>query len=347
MRIETELGNDSANPVRVLLLTQREGWFEEMKIWRTMPNNRLKHPDVEFVLNPKEPSDITLVINHLPFDQKVISNPNHVWKWDTESFSVWPFGNSYTRIFSNNAFDHRSEPEPPILNWWIEKSFDDLASLTPMPKTKFASCIASTKRASPRFEFVQELERFPALVDVFGRGRLRPLADKFSALSEYRFSVAIENSQQPDYWTEKISDVLLSWTVPLYWGAPNIYKYFPKESVVWLPIDNPPKAIEIIRELSEQDDYSSRISAIEEARWNILNRYSLWGAVRHQIAVQGIEANPRERKKIRIHGRRVTRGGWLRGLGLSRNLRSQLGKIRKRITLPLGAREVRTQDLGV
>lgn len=42
----------------------------------------------------------------------------------------------------------------------------------------------------------------------------------------FHFSIIVENSQQENYFTEKIIDCFLCKTVPIYWGCPNIGNYF-------------------------------------------------------------------------------------------------------------------------
>lgn len=54
----------------------------------------------------------------------------------------------------------------------------------------------------------------------------RPLANKRDGLLPYRFSVVIENSREYGYFTEKLVDALLCGTVPIYWGAPDVGKFF-------------------------------------------------------------------------------------------------------------------------
>lgn len=46
--------------------------------------------------------------------------------------------------------------------------------------------------------------------------------DKLSFLKEYKFTLAIENSSQPGYVTEKIFDPFFSQSLPIYWGSPSI-----------------------------------------------------------------------------------------------------------------------------
>lgn len=66
-------------------------------------------------------------------------------------------------------------------------------------------------------------------VDIYGRGwpsynkRIKgPIIDKYDALIDYQYSIAIENSCEKNYVTEKFFDVSLCNSVPIYYGAPNI-----------------------------------------------------------------------------------------------------------------------------
>lgn len=40
------------------------------------------------------------------------------------------------------------------------------------------------------------------------------------------YSIAIESSSEPNYFTEKLIDCLITKTIPIYWGCPNISEYF-------------------------------------------------------------------------------------------------------------------------
>ena len=46
--------------------------------------------------------------------------------------------------------------------------------------------------------------------------------DKHLFLKEYKFTLAIENSSQPGYVTEKIIDPFRAQSLPIYWGSPSI-----------------------------------------------------------------------------------------------------------------------------
>ncbi|CAF1442202.1 unnamed protein product [Didymodactylos carnosus] len=55
---------------------------------------------------------------------------------------------------------------------------------------------------------------------------------KLALSSEYLFTVAIENSLSYDYITEKLWHPLLSGSVPIYLGAPNVEDWLPCESCI-------------------------------------------------------------------------------------------------------------------
>jgi hypothetical protein len=68
-------------------------------------------------------------------------------------------------------------------------------------------------------------------VDLFGRG-IRSVEHKTDGLVPYRFSVAMENSCENYYYTEKIIDCFFCDTVPLYWGCPTIGDIFDSRGMI-------------------------------------------------------------------------------------------------------------------
>jgi hypothetical protein len=51
-------------------------------------------------------------------------------------------------------------------------------------------------------------------------------SSKFKTFEKYQYQIVIENSQQTNYFTEKLLDCLITKTIPIYWGCPNIHEYF-------------------------------------------------------------------------------------------------------------------------
>lgn len=85
--------------------------------------------------------------------------------------------------------------------------------------------------------------------------------DKTPCFEHSMFHIAVENSQNKNYFTEKIIDAFLSKTIPLYWGCPNLEECFDMSGVITFKDEN--ELINIINSLTEED-YISRKQYIEK-----------------------------------------------------------------------------------
>jgi len=56
--------------------------------------------------------------------------------------------------------------------------------------------------------------------------------DKVATLAQYRFAICFENLRFSGYVTEKIFDCFFAGCIPVYYGAPDIERYVPKETFV-------------------------------------------------------------------------------------------------------------------
>jgi len=56
--------------------------------------------------------------------------------------------------------------------------------------------------------------------------------DKYATLAKYQFSLCFENCVYPGYVTEKIFDCFLAKCIPIYYGAPDIDQYVPKDTFI-------------------------------------------------------------------------------------------------------------------
>lgn len=59
-----------------------------------------------------------------------------------------------------------------------------------------------------------------------------PIESKLTTLKKYKYVVCYENAVLNGYVTEKIFDSMFAGSIPIYWGAPNITKYVPKECFI-------------------------------------------------------------------------------------------------------------------
>lgn len=164
-----------------------------------------------------------------------------------------------------------------ICGWQVKKSYDQLIDTSPIQKSKQLSMIASSVRSTighrKRYDFAKRIKNhFGDNIDWFGKGN-NFIDDKWDGLSDHKFSIAIENQYVNDYFTEKIMDCYLAYTIPIYYGCPNIDKYFPKGSYINIDIDNIAFSIRIIEEAINSNYYEVNFNALIQARELVLNKY--------------------------------------------------------------------------
>ena len=110
-------------------------------------------------------------------------------------------------------------------------------------KTKKCSMIVSYNETIPhpeclykqRTDFAKLILQSDLDIDIYGNNwdtsgindqRIKgPILNKKDALLDYEFSIAIENSVETNYFTEKITDCVLTDTTPIYYGCENISQF--------------------------------------------------------------------------------------------------------------------------
>lgn len=133
-------------------------------------------------------------------------------------------------------------------------------------KTKMASLIASSQNKlighKLRHEIAEHIKRNNFNISLIGRG-YKPFEKKEDGLKSFRYSIVIENSSEKDYFTEKVIDACLLETIPIYWGAPNIAKYFDTRG--FIICRNANQILLAIKSMSIED-YNSKIKWIKKNR---------------------------------------------------------------------------------
>lgn len=328
----------SPHSITVKLLSQRgaEGFSG---IEKRLPGGTLNQGDITLTTNPDEPADVVLIQNYLKYDEHISARRGFIWKWDNEPIVRHPFPQGVDRFFTHLSATANRDivTAPPILDWWVNKSYDELKNIDQPEKNRLISAIASTKDwingHRLRADFIKFLESSDLSVDVFGHGRSIELDDKWDGLAPYKYSVAIENSSKPDYWTEKIADCFLAFTVPFYWGATNLAEYFPEDSFVWIPIEDPQKALSVIRQEFQEGNYSKRLEALAEARRRILDEYSLGAQILKRVRLEREEILNAPPGTFKVQGRRTRPHGWNRSESAVANLQHQLRRLAKLVRL--------------
>jgi len=129
------------------------------------------------------------------------------------------------------------------------------------PKTKLVSSVVSKKNMFPGHKIRHEMCNIIKSIDYYG-SKFSWIPTKDIGMKDYMFSVAIENSSVPNYFTEKILDCFLCGCVPVYWGCTNIEKFFNPRGIIKFQNAAELKT-KILPKLSKQK-YKEMRSAVQE-----------------------------------------------------------------------------------
>ncbi len=196
-----------------------------------------------------------------------------------------------------------------------DKDYDELVDgFGGVEKSKLISVITSDKEFTEghkkRKRFVSYLkEEFKDDIDVYGRG-IRDFEDKWDVIAPYKYHVSLENCSVRDYITEKLMDVYLAESYPIYYGCPNVEEYYPKESLTKIDIDNPQQAVDIIKKVINGGYYEKCHESILEGKKLALNKYNIFPMLCNIMDEMQGEDTKTLKKKITIYPNSACKFGW-------------------------------------
>ncbi len=304
--------------IKVKLVTRGSQANEESGFRLQSENNEANWGSCSFTFNPLETNyDWLVIIDDIP---KLIHNrvetlscpKENTILVTTEPITIARYGRAFAKQFHYliTNQDEKVLPHPNAIRsqtgnvWYYGKDYDSVVSVTHPNKTKKISTVCSNKQQGHtihklRYEFTKIMEeRIPEL-ERFGRG-FKWIETKAEALDDYEFHVAIENHFAPHVWTEKLADAFLGFTVPIYYGCPNVYDYFPKESLIQIDLYDVEGSIAKIKEIiATEGEYERRLDAVKEARRRVIEEYNLLAMI------NTIVENSDTQKKSSISGYKI------------------------------------------
>jgi len=265
-------------------------------LMRQTPEQRGIWDDIQFTDAPVEECDYVVMLNNNMRCDSIVQCPReNIWALMQEpyvrGFTDWMVEGHepYHKVYTSHKPSESSKYiiSHPAVAWYVNRSFDQLSVLDVPAKSKAVSWIVGNAGNLPghfkRLSFLKFVQDEPSFnIDLFGRA-VRVIDDKWDGLAPYRYSLAIENSCSPDYWTEKLADCFLAWTIPFYYGCTNLEAYFPKESFIRIDIGKPEMAMEQIRSAVKNNEWEKRLPALKRAREQVLNQYQLFPHLVRQI----------------------------------------------------------------
>ncbi|WP_313514291.1 glycosyltransferase family 10 domain-containing protein [Pseudomonas sp.] len=182
------------------------------------------------------------VIFHLPAYHEFADAPKYpgqLWVgWSMESRAHTPIRNN-PRLMRHFDIQMNFEPAADVRCTYFPKweEWQAAMALPPPPKIQQRTTAlfqSASKDTSGRNAFAAELMRHLP-IDSYGRFLNnsaipqpdRGAATKMELLGGYRFCLALENTFEEDYVTEKFFQPLLAGCVPVYRGAANVESYAP------------------------------------------------------------------------------------------------------------------------
>lgn len=271
--------------------------YQSPNILRQTPGSTGHWKGLEFSEDKIDVCDLLLVLNRPNQDLIVNVRKGGVWAFIQEppirqNRHITKYFKYYDKIIS--AYPKSGAKNinmPPCLPWLINKTYDDLKKINlesiTKKKTKNISWITSNTNVYPghkiRLDFIDYLKSINFSFDLFGRG-FSPIKDKYKGLENYKYSISAENFIADNYFTEKLIDPLLSWTMPFYYGCPNFADFLPKEAIISIDLADPKTAIEIMDHAVRNDLWKKNSDAIEYARELILDKFNIFPFVYDQIA---------------------------------------------------------------
>jgi Glycosyltransferase family 10 (fucosyltransferase) C-term len=166
-----------------------------------------------------------------------------------------------------------------IVPWlFLNKTYDEVSSdIDQALKTKELCIMSSNANFIPghrtRYAFTNQLiGHFKDRVQTYGRG-FAPFDCKFDILKNYKYCIAIENCSMEDYFTEKLNECYLCESFPIYYGCPNLEKYYDERSFAKIDTNDLAASIRTIEELLETNAYGKKLDYIKMMKKRYFESY--------------------------------------------------------------------------
>lgn len=117
----------------------------------------------------------------------------------------------------------------PFGGTWVEESNYKIFDKTKGISMVYSNKIGGLQGWNLRHQVASVLK---GKVDLFGTGADKFIEKKEEALTDYKYSIVIENVRKDNYFTEKLLDCFAVGTIPIYWGCPNIEEFFDPRGII-------------------------------------------------------------------------------------------------------------------
>jgi len=279
--------NGSAPPYRVKLIPDWTSTFTLCQLWSRQSQGRSRWDDIE-VTYEDEDVDYYAIVNY-PRDGETKFRPDRtiVFQMEprstTEQWGPWssPDPRKFLQVRTHSSYRNN-------LEWHLGLTYHELTT-QPIPKTAQLSSVTSGEARLPgqrlRVAFLKYLEEHGTPIDIYGRDNPHglvgylcslPVLDKRQGILPYRYTFAAENSSEPNYFTEKLTDAILGEALCFYWGCPNVEEYLDPDAFVRLDLEDFEASRRRIERAMEDDEWTARLGVIRTEKRRILDEYQFF-----------------------------------------------------------------------
>ncbi len=211
-------------------------------------------PDIIFYSDYINDSDVNTTKPRVLYSPENIPRKNYLFKYHMN----YEKGNKNNFRFQNFFY------YPFFYEVTNNKESEYYLTLKKRVKTKNINFIYSNGNALLRNRYYDFLSSYYK-IDSFGRyknnmGELPASPDKSlysraiqksELISEYKFTIAFENSKGVDYISEKIWEPISVNSIPIYYGSEAVFDYFNKDKLIYISSDKDfSKSLSMIREIN-------------------------------------------------------------------------------------------------
>lgn len=182
-------------------------------------------------------------------------------------------------------------PESPCD--WLEKTrhgltLEEYKKKMPVPNEKSfsVSFLTSNKTQTPGHQLRVDLyNKLPDSGRTVGdipvvKIMSPPRVDKREFLMPHQFHIAVENSWHNNWFADKIIDPFIARSIPIYWGCPNLDKYFNMDGVIrfssYSELEGALKSL-------TPDYYDRRRSIVEDNYNRALSYVHIWDRIADEV----------------------------------------------------------------
>jgi hypothetical protein len=286
--------------IRIKMVCNWTSSFELLRDWSHMIEDSSAIRNIEWITDGIP--DYWVVINKPPAGELIIPKQTIVFRMEpyidkNYFYNDWLAGKKKSDfLYFLDHEHHRNNTE-----WWLKMPISELKK--PIQKSALFSTVTSSQyqmeghRLRVNFlKFFQANSKIP--LHVFGHDNTHqllnyqgslPLREKNLGVLPYKYHFASENSDIPNYMTEKFFDALIGECLLFYWGCPNITEHFDERAFIRLDLRNPPEALRIIENAIFSNEWEKRLPIIRKEKERIIRLFNPFIRISSLLHIQSLK----------------------------------------------------------